>query len=195
MIKKIFVFILLISVTLPNLAEAATISLSEKLESVNTELNTLQYLKAPITIKNLTDKEMQDVIRNAVGWMETSQESTGHFAYEYFPYEDRYSTEDNMVRQTGSLYELGEIARRDKNHVYKIDDTINDAIKYFEGLSKKGSYGGKNFRCIADKAGSSTCKLGATSLALLGIIGFTEGYPDQAKKYEALINDYGNIDN
>lgn len=137
----------------------------------------------------LTDAEMREIISEGISWMQSAQEENGHFAYEYVPYEDRYSVDDNIVRQAGALYILGEAVRREKD-IDGIDETIEKAISYFETLSKTGTYDGKTFRCIVEKTTSKRCKLGATSLALIGTLSYVDAFPEKKTEYKHLIEDY-----
>src|SRR4051812_1381256 len=53
-----------------------------------------------------TTRQMQDVLKNGLAWMINAQVANGHFHYEYAPYWNRYTLDDNMVRQTGAFYFL-----------------------------------------------------------------------------------------
>lgn len=138
----------------------------------------------------LSAEEMRAVIANASAWLVRSQEESGHFRYEYAPYEDTYLDDDNIVRQAGALFELGEIIRHDKKDVLELGPTIASSIEYFEELSRADTYNDIDFRCIVRYEGSDTCKLGATALALIGIMSYVEAYPEMHSEYEELIADY-----
>ncbi|MDB9944387.1 hypothetical protein OAD26_00100 [bacterium] len=138
----------------------------------------------------LTHDELREIISGGVTWFENAQEEGGHFKYEYAPYDNEYLEDDNIVRQAGGLYMLGEVARRDASHTLNIQQTAEQAIAYFESLSRTDEYNGREFQCIVINKVSSTCKLGATSLALAGILGYVEAHPEKREQYDELIENY-----
>ena len=140
----------------------------------------------------LTTEEIQTIISDGVIWLKNSQEENGHFKYEYLPFEDRYLEDDNIVRQAGAFFNLAEVAKHDLDDKYDLEINLDRATKYFTGLSKKSTYKGKSFKCITNSKYSSSCKLGATSLALIGLLDFVERYPENKKQLQPLINDYAN---
>jgi hypothetical protein len=122
-----------------------------------------------------------------------AQEENGHFAYEYAPYEGKYLTGDNIVRQAGALYALGEVYRRSEDPRAVLEDGIEQAVSYFESLSVEAQGEGRNtesFVCIASTSQKASCKLGATALALTGLLSYVEDNPTRAKKYDELIEGY-----
>lgn len=137
----------------------------------------------------LSGDELRRIVKEGTDWLVNAQAENGHFAYEYAPYEDVYLDDDHVVRQAGTLYELGEIARRDGEGVMNISGAIENAIGYLESLSEEDEYKDVTFRCITDSENSSRCQLGATSLALLGILGYVE---EESSEHEDLIEDYIN---
>ncbi|MEA1929495.1 MAG: hypothetical protein U9M92_01205 [Patescibacteria group bacterium] len=140
--------------------------------------------------KAFSDKDYNRVITGGVTWLMNAQEDDGHLKYEYLPYEDRYLDDDNTVRQAGSLYGLGEVIRNDKGANFDIADTVERSIEYFENQTVAGTLNGQDFKCIVRYPGDNMCKLGATSLALVGILGYVEAYPDRAATYSDLIDEY-----
>jgi len=144
----------------------------------------------PLSEEPLSNSELRAIIDGSQNWLREAQEDGGHFRYEYFPYEDTYGEDDNIVRQAGALYSLGEIARRDPDKKLDSAETIEKAIGFFEGLSIDGSMDEEEFRCIALNRVSSKCKLGATSLALAGILGYLEQHPEKYEEHEDLVEDY-----
>lgn len=191
MMKKIIIFALLIELVAPTfvLASSQNITLQEKIQSLTNEISIREAYLNPVTIKDLSPEQMRSIIKAATLWLQASQESNGHFGYEYSPYSDSYSNGDNIVRQSGALYELGEITIRDTKGVYDLDDSITRAISYFDDNSVTSTYNGKTVRCVAS---GSQCKLGTTSLAFIGILDYAEKNPSAAKKYTSLINNYAN---
>ena len=67
-----------------------------------------------ISYTPLTDEEIDDIMAAGINWLKRSQEDNGHFLYEYSPLSDAYSQDDLMVRQTGALYILGEVLKKDQ---------------------------------------------------------------------------------
>jgi len=138
----------------------------------------------------MSNDNLRKIITSANTWFIENQEDSGHFKYEYVPYEDEYLNGDNIVRQAGALYALGEITRRDKERKIATRDTIKNAISFFKSLSMKDDRDEYAFRCIVENSNSSKCKLGATSLALSGILGYLQEYPEETNEYESLIESY-----
>jgi len=138
----------------------------------------------------LPREDMRDVIKNGVAWLVEAQEGTGHFAYEYLPYSDEYKYGDNIVRQAGALYALTEVARRDAVGDMHRSAAIEEAVVFFENASLAHTYEGKEVRCLARNKDSKTCILGATALALAGVLGYVESDPAKASTYEHLIEGY-----
>lgn len=138
----------------------------------------------------VNDEVLRDSIKDGVSWLQNAQEENGHFAYEYLPYEDSYRDDDNIVRQAGALYALSEVARRGAKEDTKTNETIERAIGFFDDLSKEHEYEGTKVRCVTKSAESNLCKLGATALALTGILGYVEVNEDKASEYEDLIEGY-----
>ena len=194
MLRTIFAsaFLLCLCLSSPVLAldNQDDMSLAEKVASRQNDLAKYQALFDPSLIKPLSPNEMRAVITAGVNWLKNSQEPNGHFRYEYDPFSGTYGNDDNIVRQAGALYQLGEIIRRDKNNLYQLDETITRAVPYFQALTKPGTYGDKKFRCISDSIESPVCKVGATGLVVTGLIGFIEARPQESPRYLPLIDDY-----
>jgi hypothetical protein len=140
----------------------------------------------------LSHDRMREVIEEGVAWLLSAQENSGHFSYEYVPYEDRYRDDDNIVRQGGALFALGEVYRRQKEKDPRIEEGIIRAAEYFEGISITGKKESISFRCVANGERSSQCKLGATALVLAGLLGYVEGKEEVSPAYKTLIRDYTN---
>ena len=196
-LKNLIVFLLLALWIAPVSLIAATqnsdFSLVDQHAALSREVWRIQTQKNPSLLKPLSGAQIDEIIDGSIQWLTRAQERSGHFKYEYAPYEDIYIQDDNIVRQAGALYALGEIAHRDTKGVYDLKTTMRRSIRYFESLSEEGEYNGKKFRCITDGSGNHVCKLGATSLALAGILGFVEGYPGYERTYQPLISDYVNF--
>ena len=141
-----------------------------------------------ITREPLTDDEMQKVIELGSEWFKNAQEKDGHFKYEYMPYWDRYTDDDNVVRQAGALYELGEILVRDGNDSLGLKDTVESAIEYAVENSRSGEFGGRSFKCLARD--EKKCTLGGSSLAFIGVLDYVTAYPDEELEYRGLIDGY-----
>ncbi len=137
----------------------------------------------------LTDDAMRTIIKDGVSWLAAAQEESGHFKYEYLPYEGRYRNDDNIVRQAGAFFELGEIARMEGGEAYDLEAELTRSAEYFEGISIRGEYEGTTFRCVKDPD-ERACKLGATALASIGLLDLVEAYPEHTDAYDALLEDY-----
>ncbi len=161
--KKIITFALGISLILSNVAVAK-------------ELNANDFLKT---------------ITASVNWLKNAQEENGHFKYEYMPFMDRYSADDNIVRQAGAMYILGEVLIRDGNNKFDLKNNIEKAMEYFEKNTYQGNFNNYEFRCVLEIP--DQCGTGATSLVLLGLIDLTEKYPDLKNKYQDIMTGYLNF--
>lgn len=138
----------------------------------------------------LTSEEFRTSIEAGAEWLKNAQESSGHFRYEYAPYAGTYASDDNIVRQAGALYALGEITRRDTRDSLALAHTIERAISYFESISKEDVVGGEAISCIANSDTSTKCALGATSLALIGILDYVQENPKEKAAYADHIRAY-----
>lgn len=150
------------------------------------------YIERTFTLpaEQTSSESMQMSIEAGIKWLQTAQEENGHFAYEYAPYIGTYMDGEQMVRQAGALYALTEVERRQTAPDAALAVSVERAIDYFEDISKEGTYDGETFRCIADSKSSIRCQLGATSLALTGLIGHLTVYPEKRAAYESLLHDW-----
>ncbi|MBI4235669.1 hypothetical protein HY604_05220 [Candidatus Peregrinibacteria bacterium] len=149
-------------------------------------LSAVVYAESPV----LSDAQILKTIQNAVEWFRNAQEDSGHFRYEYMPFWDRYVDDDNMVRQAGGFYVLGEVAVKMAED-FDLQGNMKKAIGYFETNSLDSVFGGYDFQCLQKTA--NNCTLGGTSLLLVGLLDFVEAYPDFKNKYANLIEDYKNF--
>ena len=152
----------------------------------------LGTLQGPVNTEPLSDEELRTIIGNGVEWFKNAEEKNGHFGYEYVAYEDRYLDDDHIVRQAGALYSLGEIARRDEPGRLSLREPLERSIEFFEGLSVPGSANERTFRCVGNSSVNEYCQLGATALALVGILDTVKRYPETIPQYQTLIEDYTN---
>lgn len=141
-------------------------------------------------IRPLSNADTEKIINDSIAWLMAAQEEDGHFRYEYMPYEDRYLDDDNIVRQAGGLYVLGEALRHEEGDEEAIVFAMMRSVGYFEALSKEGTYNGRTFRCITESKESARCKLGATSLALIGMLSLIEQNDEYRDTYDELIGSY-----
>jgi hypothetical protein len=193
--KKIIIFVLLFASAFQNapmLAQA-----DEDFTHLEEKINALQDFVARYSItwnpsvqKPVSEVMLRESINTGVSWLVASQEENGHFAYEYVPYEDEYKNDDNIVRQAGALYALGEVVRKSEAKNTKTNIAIEKSIGYFEMFSPVHEFEGTEMRCITKSERSKVCKLGASSLALVGILGYVDAEPKKAKEYESLIEGY-----
>lgn len=144
-----------------------------------------------VTNKPLTTTEIQDTISSAVMWLTEAQEEDGHFRYEYIPFLDRYVDDDNIVRQTGAFYVLSEVLAKDKENLYDLKEVLQKSMSYFEQISVTDEAFGYDFKCIL--TGENVCALGATGLALTGLLDLIAAYPDLNAKYEEYVSGYLNF--
>jgi|GEM_PF-2578513 len=170
--------------------------LLEQVKLLIKEVERLQSMLRPHTLddseyKPLPDEEIRNTISSGVAWFKEAQEESGHFKYEYLPYEDEYLPLDNIVRQAGGLYVLGEVALVDESDKYELKNTLKKGIRYFDTLSNRGEWNGYSFRCVSNSSTNDLCQLGATSLALVGLIDAITRYPELRDTYEGLAHDYG----
>ncbi|MFM2374433.1 MAG: hypothetical protein RLZZ234_428 [Candidatus Parcubacteria bacterium] len=138
----------------------------------------------------LSSVDMRAVINDGTNWLITSQEPSGHFTYEYAPFEGEYLHGDNIVRQVGALFALGEVYRLKKEYDPALAKSITQAIAYFTSLEVSGKEAGVTFVCIGTTAKKRDCKLGAAALALIGLLDYVEQNPRADKTYAPLIQGY-----
>lgn len=74
------------------------------------------------------------VINSAGAWMIYRQEESGHFKYEYNPWLDAEVDDDNLVRQAGAAYIMGELFDYKGDGAYL--DSAVDSLRYFNTLTK-----------------------------------------------------------
>lgn len=134
--------------------------------------------------------DADEVVESGVSWIKNSQEINGHFKYEYIPFLDRYNDDDNIVRQAGTLYVLGEVYTSTREDIYGLESAIVNSIRYFESQTIEDSFGGYDFNCVLKKR--TQCSLGATSLALLGVLDLLEVNPELSSRYGGLAEGYKN---
>lgn len=137
----------------------------------------------------LSDDALRTIIEDGVSWLMSAQEENGHFRYEYLPYQGVYRKDDNIVRQAGAFFELGEIERMDEGDTYDLEESLARSAEYFDQLSVAGTFDGEEFRCVK-ASNESSCKLGATALAAIGFLDFVAEYPEYEREYSGLLEDY-----
>lgn len=191
--KNIFVFLLVLSFVLSPVRVSFAASTTADTETLQSMIDAIRAYLARAQGRNtapLTPRELRVSIGAGAEWLKNAQEESGHFRYEYRPYENTYSGDDNIVRQAGALYALGEILRRSEGDSLEVGRAMKRSIAYFTSLTREDDSGEETFSCIAKNETSMRCPLGATALALVGIISYVEAYPKEAKTYEPLIDAY-----
>lgn len=186
------VFLICVSLTVP-VYEVRASSSSVEIDELTRTLHAIQAYIARATgahESSLTKDELRTSIRAGVEWIKNAQEENGHFRYEYFPYEDTYSNDDNIVRQTGALYALGEILRRSEGDTLKVRSTMKRAFSYVEQHTQTYEIANETRACVVLNDVSMRCSLGATSLALVGMLAYVEKYPAEESAYEDRIDAY-----
>lgn len=165
-------------------------SLQQQLTALTKYVQKLTFSLTPQKQARVSDEVLRASIKDGVSWLATAQEQNGHFVYEYLPYEDDYLGGDNIVRQAGALYALSEVARRDTQKDVQTDTAIENAIAYFERISPEHRYEDTDVRCLTKNEENKTCMLGATALALTGVLGYVEANPTKATTYKNLMQGY-----
>lgn len=195
MIHKIISTLFILSFVVAPFSSAHASRTENKTVSTEAKISALQsYIaRAYGTRTPLTNDELKSSIDAGVLWLMNAQESNGHFRYEYLPFEGTYREDDNIVRQTGALYALGEVRRRTDGTAPEIDRAMEKSISFFQSLSHEGSQNGKTFSCIVKNEKSNRCPLGATSLALVGILSYVEVHPGKASTYKKQIEAYASF--
>ncbi len=186
-ILNVILIMLFFFIQLP-VAEASTVEDDLKLQLVAIG----NYLERQLSVSNttLSTEEVRGVIINGVNWIVAAQEENGHFGYEYLPYEDEYLEDDNMVRQGGALYALSEVYKKQTVKDPSIANTIERSIAYFESHSDARDEDVENFLCIKNSSFTTSCDLGSTALALLGILNYVAALPEKTEQYNNLIEKY-----
>jgi hypothetical protein len=164
--------------------------LQQQLTALTRYVQKVVSFLSPVNQTKVSNDALRTAITDGVAWLRESQEESGHFAYEYLPYEDDYLSGDNIVRQTGALYAMSELVRRTSKKDEKTNEAIEQAIAYFDSLSPEHTYEGETIRCVTKNEESYICQLGATALALTGILGYIEAEPTKANEYKTLIEGY-----
>jgi hypothetical protein len=192
MIHKIISALFIVSFVVIPFGSAHAARTKDSALNTEAKINALQsYIaRAYGTRTPLTNDELRTSINAGITWLITAQEPNGHFKYEYLPYEGTYRVDDNMVRQTGALYALGEVRRRTEGKAPEIDRAMEKSISFFQDLSRDGVYQGKTFSCIVKSDTSTRCPLGATSLALVGVLAYVDAHPEKAGIYKRYIDEY-----
>tara|TARA_B100000508_G_scaffold29758_1_gene22504 strand:+ start:2072 stop:3307 length:1236 start_codon:yes stop_codon:yes gene_type:complete len=139
---------------------------------------------------SLTNDDMTDIISDSVEWIVSAQKENGSFSYEYRPFEDAFSADNNQVRQAGTFYSLAEVYRYQTEKDAAIASAIAAAVDYFEGVSVRGEGERGDFLCIKNSRSSTRCELGTTALTLLGILSYLATEPIDSAEYESLAGDY-----
>jgi len=196
-----YMFIIVMLVLLPVSVDAA--EHEERLDVLHGQLEALSRhvdhilfdLRAQngISIDPLSVETIDAMISDGISWLKTAQEKEGdelgHFRYEYKPYEGTYTDDDNIVRQAGTFYQMGELARVE-GHTHELEESLLRSAEYFTSLTREDAFAGNEFGCIVRHENSDVCKLGATSLALVGLLDLVAAYPEHTEVYEDLIHEY-----
>lgn len=138
----------------------------------------------------LTEQEARVVIESGVQWIQNTQEEDGRFKYEFAPYDDVYMYGDNIVRQAGTLYALGEVLQHDPEGKYELRDTMKASMDRFVSFTKEDTFLGVEFQCFTETLKSDRCRLGAVSLALVAFISYVDAFPEEADEYADIIDEY-----
>ena len=181
---------LLTALVVPNFTNAETISSDDKREAIQNKLVELSHNRNPDILGELDVIDQQEIIKNSVAWIVNSQLDSGRFNYEYLPYLDKYTDDDNIVRQAGTLYSLAMTARRDVDNKYDLEPTIRKSLEYLESISESGEFNDRDFLCVLDRRLGDKCKLGATALTLAAMMESFQAYPELESDYQDLAKEY-----
>jgi len=190
MIKIISLFLSISSVLIfVPIAEAATsfAPSEELLTQVHALTQFVTREKEKLMATPLTPSELRNSIESGTKWLMNAQEPNGHFRYEYIPYENTYREDDNIVRQTGTLYALGEVLKKKSTNAAEVESVVVRAISYFKSITEPTTESG---RCVLNTSVSRTCQLGATSLALIGLLDYLEFKPEKKALYKNDVEGY-----
>lgn len=138
----------------------------------------------------LSNEQLGKIIENAVVWLQNAQEENGHFRYEYMPFWDRYVDDDNMVRQAGAFYVLGEVFVKMPGK-FDLDINLEKAVTYFKENSVGSKFNGYSFKCLLKTP--EDCTLGGTSLLLVGLLDVVEADASLKIEYTEAIEKYKNF--
>jgi hypothetical protein len=190
MVKKKFISVIvlfLMFVPVMSLAEEEgdKTVLKQQLAAV---LDYIDHLLYPTKTEPMSERDLKIAINGGVKWTLASQKASGHFRYEYEPYEGRYSGDDNTVRQAGTLFALSELYRRQTVRDLNLKEKIEQSLKFF---SENTVYEEDDIGCLVDLKNVHRCQLGATSLAFIGLLNYLAEEPSDSKKYQKLVLAYG----
>lgn len=132
-------------------------------------------------VSAITTEQTEKAIKAGVNWLKQSQESNGHFLYEYMPFLDRYVLDDHIVRQAGTVFVLSEANKRDQKNNFDLKNTVVKGLEYLDQNSINQSFNNYQFKCL--KLKETECTLGGTSLILISYLNMVEKYPELQSKY------------
>ena len=119
-------------------------------------------------------EKIQDSLDMAEGWMLLNLDEDGYFNYEYRPYSDEYSNNNNMIRQLMSSRWLAEVSSKDETllHMHKVN--LDYVLRNW--YREDGELGYIFF--------NNKSKIGATAMALrtLAYSPYLEDYMEVAQK-------------
>lgn len=172
--------------------------LEAQVEALHAHVERLMFMysveNGDVPDETLSKDEIAVVMEGGIDWLsrsvETEGEMAGHYRYEYAPFTDEYLNDDNIVRQAGTFFQAGEMARAIFGEPHKLEELMRLNAEYFASISQADVRDEELFRCIVEHPRSSRCKLGATSLALIGFVSFVEVFPEYEAEYKDLMEDY-----
>ncbi|MBF0622804.1 MAG: hypothetical protein HQL54_12860 [Magnetococcales bacterium] len=119
------------------------------------------------------DKQLDQISDNAFKALQYMQKKKGLFHYEYDLVAQKYSKKNNMVRQAGTAYALGEYLLRTKSKPAR-----QVLAKALNALQSK-SIGFKNGKLVTSKRLLSKAKTGTTALSLLAELHYYSATGDE----------------
>lgn len=132
--------------------------------------------------KAQTCPDIKNSILAGQDWIVHAQKPNGLFTYEYFPFENRVSDDDNIVRQVGTFWALVETLRfrktpRELAVVNNFRDHVNKMIVRAPAGNSEVAYVEYN----------ELGKLNTTALYVLAIMGLIENDVELTEKEEELL--------
>ena len=121
------------------------------------------------TTTPLSKPRVKTIINQGTNFLENVIEKNGHFRYEINPFDNTESPDDNIVRQAGSFYILGELLLEFGN-----DRTAQALKKAWSYFKKQIMFDTRNNQEIAYLFDGNRSPTGANALVLIGLINLAE---------------------
>jgi hypothetical protein len=127
----------------------------------------------------LNQKQIKSIIDNGSDFLINTIEPNGHFVYEVHAFTNTNSNDDNLIRQTGAFFILGELLHLFKENKY--EDTLIKSWSYFRDNIQFVEIDNREIAYL-DKDNQSP--LGANALLLIGLLNLSQENKDLAIENE-----------